>query len=141
MPEEDRTSSLPPAEVADPSTHCEARMSWQGWAAGFQRWRRSSGSQPRLCAADAPARSFGPRRVVSLYQHLRRFPFPRLIFRPFVFTTFALATDRITRKRMRQTIAGSKREIRVKDGDKPPGTVVISSQEGTRKRDSKNAVE
>lgn len=66
MPEEDRTSSLPPAEVADPSTHCEARMSRQGWAAGFQRWRRSSGSQPRLCAADAPARSFGPRRVVSL---------------------------------------------------------------------------
>lgn len=70
MPEEDRTSSLPPAEVADPSTHCEALMSRQGWAAGFQRWRRSSGSQRHLCAADAPARSFGPRRVVSLYQYL-----------------------------------------------------------------------
>lgn len=41
MPEEDRTSSLPPAEVADPSTHCEALMSWQGWAAGFQRWREA----------------------------------------------------------------------------------------------------
>lgn len=41
MPEEDRTSSLPPAEAADPSTHCEAVMSRQGWAAGFQRWREA----------------------------------------------------------------------------------------------------
>lgn len=44
----------------------------------------------------------------------RLFPFPRLIFRPSVFTTFAPAADRITRKRTKRTVARSRQEIELK---------------------------